>query len=175
MRATRRRPSCRSAGRRGRRARARPPGRPKGMCRSVRSGRTSAPSRASRSRSAIPVSQLEAEPPVVRVLAAEAGQHSVEARELHCRRLGERLGSDSLRRLELPGEHGEIGDRPADARAGRSFETHPGACPDVREVGRKRHLGALGDERRGYVEAVVRVDAPTARLGDRRAGIEGQP
>ena len=39
----------------------------------------------------------------------------------------------------------------------------------------ERHLGALGDERRRNVEAVVRVDPPPARLGDRRAGIEGQP
>ena len=45
----------------------------------------------------------------------------------------------------------------------------------AREVLGERHLGALLDERCRDFEAVVRIDAPLARPGDRRPLLEREP
>ena len=50
------------------------------------------------------VLELEAEPPVERVVAADPGQDAGEAGELEARRLGERLGRDERRREQLAPE-----------------------------------------------------------------------
>src|SRR5207249_2244175 len=59
----------------------------------------------------LPVTELEAEPPVVRVEAAEVRQHPGEAGELHGGRLGERLGGDERRALQLAGDEKQVVER----------------------------------------------------------------
>src|SRR5262249_54240307 len=115
------------------------------------------------------VAELEAEPPVVGALPAEAGQNAVEPGELDRASLVERLAGDPRRRLKLTCERRERASRPADAGAGRALEPQTISPPDVVEVGGERHLGALLDERGRDLEPVVRVDPAAARRRDRRA------
>ena len=54
------------------------------------------------------VLELEAEAPVVRVEAADVGQHAGEAGELDARGLRQRLRRDQPRREQLSGEAHEV-------------------------------------------------------------------
>ena len=80
------------------------------------------------------VAQLEAEPPVVRLLPAEARQHADEPGELHRARLLERLRRDARRLAQLAREHEQIVERPLHARARRAGEDGGRPSPHVREV-----------------------------------------
>src|SRR5205823_8989529 len=71
------------------------------------------------------VAKLETEPPVVRVLPAEAGQHAGQSRELNSGRLGERLGRDERRRQQLTADREQIVERSRKPGPGPPFE--PGA------------------------------------------------
>ena len=72
------------------------------------------------------VAQLEAEAPVVRVEAAEVRQDAGEARELHRRRLGERLRGDERRALQLAREREQVVERAV--QLGRRRATQLGAA-----------------------------------------------
>src|SRR5262249_33549505 len=71
---------------------------------------------------ALAVAELEAEAPVVRALLAEPGQHAVEARELHARRLVERLARDPPRLEQLARDHEQLLERAVHAGGRRTRE-----------------------------------------------------
>ena len=124
------------------------------------------------------VLQLEAESPVERVEAADAGQDTVEAGERDCRCLRERLRRDQSRTEQLAGERHEVVQRAVDIRAGRApqlgahFERHEDGLGEVLGKG---DLGPSRDVLREHVEAVIRVDPPRAGAREGRTGVEWQP
>ena len=89
------------------------------------------------------VAQLEAEPPVVRLLPAEAGQHADEARELHrasprrASRARSAAGACSSRASASRSASVPSTPEPAEPSSTRR------ALPHAREVLGERHLGAL--------------------------------
>ena len=123
----------------------------------------------------LPVPQLEAESPVVRIHPAEVGQDSREPRELHGRGLGQRLGCDEARALQLASEEQQIVERAVEVRRRRApqlgvhaqgFE-HAGA-----QVFGERHLCSGGDVLRERLEPDIRVDAPLPRSTGRDTWLE---
>ena len=121
------------------------------------------------------VADLEAETPVVRILATEARQDADKARELRRRRLVERLSRDAGGDEQLARHRAEAADGARRPPGRRAVEGDPAAGPDGVEVVGERHLGALGNQLGSNLEPVVRVDAAPPGRRDRRACIERQP
>ena len=116
------------------------------------------------------VPELETEPPVVRLHAAEPRQDADQAGELHRGRLGERLGGDERRGEQLPPHPREVAERPANPGGRRALELRrePQRLEHrAAQVVGERHLGRLLDRLADDLEARVGVDAPLARLRDR--------
>ena len=118
------------------------------------------------------VAQLEAEPPVVRLHAAEPRQHAGEPWELDGGRLGEGFRGNPLRLEQLARDLEERFERGFHPGRGRAGERE---APDLLEVVGERHLGPLGDELGEQLEAGVRVDPARARPRDRRRPSNGRP
>src|SRR5205085_6115861 len=74
------------------------------------------------------VPELEAQPPVVRLHAAEAGQHAGEAREGDRGRFRQRLRRDQPRRQEFAPEGEQVAERAGDAGGRRAVQR--GAQPE---------------------------------------------
>ena len=124
---------------------------------------------------ALAVAQLEAEPPVVRLLAAEPRQHA-------------RRGRGTAPSSPPPASRAPAATEPAARAPARApspsvptipdpagpSSTIPVPCHTCRDVVGERQTGALDDQVRRDIERVVRVDAPLARLRDRRAVLERQ-
>jgi len=124
------------------------------------------------------VAQLEAEPPVVRLLAAESRQDAHEAREGDVGRLGQRLGCEKRRAQQLATQREEIVERAAIAVRRRASERlrQPERLDhrSVEVVG-ERHLRRVLDSRGEHLEARVRVDAPLPWPRDRLRIVGGEP
>ena len=129
---------------------------------------------------ALRVLQLEAEAPVVRILASEARKHAAEAREGGDGRLGEGLGRDegrarAARGRMRPGRRACRADALGRARpqlgTGKAERVEDGRL----EVFGEGHLRPFRQQLAEQVEAGVRVDASLARPGDRHLALEREP
>ena len=118
------------------------------------------------------VPELEAEPPVVRVVAAEARQDAAEARELHARRLGQRLAREPRRLQELARDL----DEPARAAArGRARASRRSGKPQTPSKYSANGISAAAATcSASELEAAVRVDPPRAGLRERHRALERQ-
>src|SRR5690348_16035542 len=124
------------------------------------------------------VAELEAEPPVVRVLTAVAGQDAAQPGKDRPGGLRHEAGHQG--RLEqLASEAAEVGDRSAAGVRRGAVEHRPGhpewiedALPE--EVG-ERDAGTGLDEAGRHLVATVGVDAPPAGRAEDRVTVRRQP
>ena len=124
------------------------------------------------------VAEFDAEAPVVRIEAPDLGENPAEPRELHGRRLGERLRGHERRGLEFTGQSEHVVKCAVNPRSRRAVQLgpHRQRFEDRRaEVLVERNLGGARDRLRELLEAGVRVDAAAAGWRDRRLALERQP
>ena len=123
------------------------------------------------------VAHFETEPPVVRVLATEAGQHAVEPGEGHRHRRGQVSRAQSASVRATRGRSGR--DRPADRRRPltaslrwRCGSSRAGAKTASSHMRQTTALTRSCDQLAEQVEPGVGVDASPAGLREHRAAIE---
>ncbi len=121
---------------------------------------------------------LDAEPPVQRVLAVEAGQAAGQPGERHRGGLVQGRLGDDRRRHQLAGQAHEVVERARQAGGRRALEIRAGHAEGVQDglgqVGAERHARPLGDQPPEQLEAGVGVDAPAAGRGQHRLAVVRQ-
>src|SRR5207248_10350362 len=107
------------------------------------------------------VAQLEAEPPVVGIHPAEAGEDADETREGNGCRLSQGLRGDRARSQQLAADREQIVERATYPGGRRSVERSGQAERlehSLSQVLGERHLRPLGDHVCEHFEAGVRID-----------------
>ena len=155
------------------------PDRPRGSCRTGRSGRTCPASCPGRSNAALVVADLAAEPPVVRLLPAEPGKHAAEPWERHRGGQLDHLGQQQAGRQQVGGQRREVGDRATRAVCRGADQLGPRHAQQVEHPFAQflveRSAGAGRQVFGGQVDPAVRVHPAGAGSGQDPVGVDGQP